>query len=252
MHPHGEIASLAWPSSTPGRGEIGGWRPAAAPAWGAEVVSSNIVGYNKVDVTANSFDILGSQFTNIGETDIDIQDLITDGLSESDNILFFNGTGYDSFTFFEVTFDEDWNELGAGWQDDASGFRAVKTIAPGEAFWIKPVATKKMTFSGEVSAENTYTFVGGNANKLVAIPVPQKVDLQDVTFENIAESDSIQIYNGNGYDSYTYFDVTFDEDWNELGAGWQDDSTGARSTKEVDLGKGFWIKAASDSVTIGL
>ena len=226
--------------------------PRNGPAHAADVVSSNIVGYNKVSVTVNAFDILGSQFTAIGDHAIDIQDLFSEGLSESDNLLFFNGTGYDSYTYFELTFDEDWNELGAGWQDDATGFRATRSIAPGEAFWIKPVETKTMTFSGEVSTSTTYTFNGGNMNKLVAIPVPEKIDLQDVTFQNIAESDSIQIYNGSGYDSYTYFDLTFDEDWNELGAGWQDDSTGFRSDKEVDLGKGFWIKAANNSIEIGL
>lgn len=87
-------------------------RRAMAPAWGAEVVSSNIVGYNKVAVTANSFDILGSQFTAIGDTTIDIQDIVGDGIEEGDNILFFNGAGYDSYTYSSVTFDADRNMLG--------------------------------------------------------------------------------------------------------------------------------------------
>ena len=76
------------------------------------MVSSNIVGYNKVDVTANSFDILGSQFSAIGDTTIDIQDIVGDGIEECDNILFFNGAGYDSYTYSSVTFDADWNMLG--------------------------------------------------------------------------------------------------------------------------------------------
>ena len=37
-----------------------------------------------------------------------------------------------------------------------------------------------------------------------------------------------------------------------LGEGWQDDATMIRADKNIDLGKGFWIKAAADSIEIGL
>ena len=214
-------------------------------------MSSNIVGYNKVDVTASSFDILGSQFTNIGDVDIDIQDLFSEGIAEGDRILFFNGNGYDGYTYSDITFDESFNLLGAGWQDDNTQIRANRVIVPGEAFWIRSTTSKQLTFSGEVSVTNVYSFVGGNANQLVALPVPQVVNLQDVSFKNIADGDRIQVYNGSGYDAYTYSEVTFDENFNLLGAGWQDDATQFRTDKKVNLGKGFWIKAAG-TIEIGL
>ena len=224
------------------------------PAWGAEVVSSNIVGYSKLSVAANAFEILGAQFTSIGESDIDIQDLITDGVATGDNLLFFNGTGYDSYTYSDETYSEDWSEeLGPGWLDDEVGTRATRAISPGEAFWIRPIATETITAAGEVSVSTTYSFAGNDANKLVAVPVPMKLDLQDVEFKNIVAGDTIQTYNGSGYNSYTYSDETYSEDWSEeLGPGWLDDEVGTRSSREVDIGKGFWIKAAAQQIEIGL
>ena len=224
----------------------------ASPAWAAEVVSSNIVGYDKVSLTANAYDILGLQFTGVNGATIDIQSLFGAGVEDGDNVLFFDGTGYKSYTYADVTFDEDWNELAAGWQDDDTGFRAERTVTAGEAFWILPVGTKDVTFAGEVSTTNTYTFVGSGENQLVTIPVPMEVDLQNVSFDNIADGDSIQVFTGNGYKSFTYADVTFDEDWNELEAGWQDDDTGFRASNQMNLGKGFWINASASSIDIGL
>ncbi len=224
------------------------------PAQAAEVVSSNIVGYNKLAVTANAFEILGAQFTSIGDTDIDIQDLIVDGVAAGDNLLFFNGTGYDSYTYSDETYSEDWSQqLGPGWLDDEVGTRATRDVKPGEGFWIRPVASETITAAGEVSVGTTYTFAGNDVNKLVAIPVPMKVDLQNVDFKNIAAGDTIQTYNGSGYNSYTYSDETYSEDWSQqLGPGWLDDEVGTRSSREVDIGKGFWIKAASAEIEIGL
>ena len=217
-------------------------------------MSSNIVGYNKLAVTANAFEILGAQFTSIGDTDIDIQDLIVDGVAAGDNLLFFNGTGYDSYTYSDETYSEDWSQqLGPGWLDDEVGTRATRDVKPGEGFWIRPVASETITAAGEVSVGTTYTFAGNDVNKLVAIPVPMKVDLQNVDFKNIAAGDTIQTYNGSGYNSYTYSDETYSEDWSQqLGPGWLDDEVGTRSSREVDIGKGFWIKAASAEIEIGL
>ena len=129
-----------WPRD---RAPAPGGRDFIAPAQAAEVVSSNIVGYNKLAVTANAFEILGAQFTSIGDTDIDIQDLIVDGVAAGDNLLFFNGTGYDSYTYSDETYSEDWSQqLGPGWLDDEVGTRSSREVDIGKGFWIKAASAE--------------------------------------------------------------------------------------------------------------
>ena len=65
--PHREVGSPPRSGRTaPGRGGLGGAAPPRnGPAWGAEVVSSNIVGYNKVTLNYE-FSMLGANFTTVG------------------------------------------------------------------------------------------------------------------------------------------------------------------------------------------
>ena len=234
-----------------GRGGLGGGR--FAPAWGAEVVSSNIVGYHKLDLTANDFFIGGSQFTTVGEADtIGVQDLMSSGLAEGDSIQFFQGSSYHTFTYYDVNFDEDWNEIGAGFTDEETGTIGTKEVSLGEAFWIKTGANTTVVFNGEVKTNATVTVSCGGGFALTAVPCPASVSLQDVKFDGIAEGDSIQFREGNGYHTFTYYDVNFDEDWNEVGPGWTDEETGVLANLQLDLNKGFWLKAAADTVTISV
>ena len=74
-----------------GRGGLGGGR--FAPAWGAEVVSSNIVGYNKVSLTPG-YNLLGIQFSQVGGASLDLSDAV---------ILDETYGGYDSNYDFKST-----------------------------------------------------------------------------------------------------------------------------------------------------
>ena len=94
---------------------------AIGPAWAADVVSSNIVGYNKVTLTpatANSvgYTIVGVSFQEVGGDSLDINDILGEefkqnlvggyGTTDSDTIQVWNGTGY-TFYYFSA---DDWSE----------------------------------------------------------------------------------------------------------------------------------------------
>ena len=77
----------------PTRGGLDGAARAMAPAWGAEVVSSNIVGYNKITL-APGYNLLGIQFSQIGGASLDLSDAV---------ILDETYGGYDSNYDFKST-----------------------------------------------------------------------------------------------------------------------------------------------------
>ena len=231
------------------------FRPSPAPAQAAEVVSSNIVGYHKLNVDPDNNQIVGVQFTTVGANTLDIQDLVLEGVADGDRIQFFNGVTYDAYLYAEETYDETGEEdLGPGWTDEVTGLRAERALIPGQAFWLRASGeSATMTFGGEVKPDGSYSANCGGVFALVAVPTPVKKDLQSVTFENIADGDRIQFFNGTTYDAFTYAEETYDETGEEdLGPGWTDEASGLRAEKEVQLNDGFWLMSESDTVSISV
>lgn len=222
-----------------------------APAWAADVVSSNIVGYHKMELSSG-LSILGTQFVEVGGDAISIQSMITDGAAMGDEILFFDGTSYETFPFDDVTFNENWEEAGPGWVDNETGTQAVRAVAPGEGFWYRNGSEKDITVAGEVPAATSVEVTCGGKLQLVSIPLPISVNLQNIKFEGIAATDEVMFFNGTTYDTFPYDEVTFDENWEEAGPGWVDNETGTQAKKVVDLHEGFWLRAAASKVTVSV
>ena len=95
---------------------------AIGPAWGAEVVSSNIVGYNKITLK-EGLNLLGAQFVPVGQQNktLVLSDLtnMTDqpsyerGKSQT-QLRFWNGGGYDTYGWsgaFSVENEDDAQEM---------------------------------------------------------------------------------------------------------------------------------------------
>lgn len=223
----------------------------SAPAHAADVVSSNIVGYHKLGL-ASGLSILGTQFVEVGGKPISIQDAITDGADQGDEILFFDGTTYETYPYDLVTFDENWDEAGPGWVDNETGTQATRTLTPGEGFWYRNGSQKDITVAGEVPATKSVTVTCGGKLQLVSISMPISIKLQDIKFDGVVATDEVMFFNGTTYDTFPYDDVTFDENWEEAGPGWVDNETGTQATKVVDLHEGFWLRSASATVTVSV
>ena len=128
---------------------------AIGPAWGAEVVSSNIVGYNKVELSGG-FTIIGSQFNLVGADTKDVQDFIDPsndlpGLDAENSyaaqteLQVWTGTGYRTYGW-----DPDGDPDVAGsdhkWVDEDLAVADVDILI-GKGFWIKTPVAGKVTIS---------------------------------------------------------------------------------------------------------
>ena len=152
--PKHEAAPHSSNGATASRPPDGAFRNFASPARAAEVVSSNIVGYEKITVPANKMDIVGIQFQDVGVNGvIDIQQITAEG---------WDGEGadwikiYDPDTSRYVTayymgeeaggvYDEDGNALGPGWADDNQVAVDIE-IKVGQGFWVQSEAGGKLVF----------------------------------------------------------------------------------------------------------
>ena len=124
----------------------------AAPAQAAEVVSSNIVGYQKLDLR-NGFTIVGNQFLNVGADTKDIQELVapdTDMVGLDENLNFqtelrvWSGTGYDIYGW-DSEGDPQFPGSDHKWVNGDLEVVNV-TIPMGQGFWIKSTKAGTVTF----------------------------------------------------------------------------------------------------------
>ena len=136
------------------RGGLGGGR--LAPAQAADVVSSNIVGYNKIQLSSG-YNLIGTQFVQIGQQAKDIQQLaesttlpgLDDESAFQTTLRLWNGRGYDTFGWLDAD-DGTANEVPA-WNSkwllyDMSDLAATN-IKVGEGFWIVTTAASSVTFT---------------------------------------------------------------------------------------------------------
>ena len=238
------------------------------PAQAAEVVSSNIVGYEKIPLGVNAMDILACQFVDIGEVDgvVNIQDIVPDGDFATDGtdwIKVYNPAthqyttafyfGEDADGVFDPTDTEYENSLGAGW-GDSDQFKLDFDIAGGQGFWAKAVEGGTITVAGQVASSSTLT-LNANEMDLLANPLPMAVNIQRIVpGGNFADdgTDWIKVYNPEthqyiaafyfGEDADGVFDPTDTEYENSLGAGWGD-SDQFKLDFDIAVGQGFWAKA---------
>ena len=165
-----------------------------APAWAAEVVSSNIVGYSKLDL-ANGFTMVGVPFQQVGtENTASVQNIKASGLAGFDWVAFDGG---DTLLIWdpsqqmyptELVYSGDTQtaemvDMGvpAGvWFDMATFAPADMELANGSAVWIVgSTATGTVTLSGEVPTNAAPVQLVAGFN-MVANPYPKAAAINDV------------------------------------------------------------------------
>ena len=182
---------------------------AVAAAMGAFAIeSANTVGYVSTGVAANKWQINGCQFQNVGDDEMDLQDLV--GSFTSTNVTYGDGNSFkatapciqiqdrdangnltagNTFYYYlaDAATDAAGNEVQPGWADEFGYYvgegahvGAVK-IAPGTAVWFKDpsAAAPNASVSGEVVGEASAPAIKANAGKwsLTANPFPVAFDL---------------------------------------------------------------------------
>ena len=247
-----------------------------APAWAAEVVSSNIVGYSKLDL-ANGFTMVGVPFQQVGtENTVSVQDIKASGLtgfnwdtfeSGGDTLLIWDPTQQMYPTEFIYTGDTETEAMtGMGipagvWFDMATFAPADLDVENGSAVWIvSEGANGVVTLSGEVptNAVPVQLVTGFN---MVANPYPKATDVNDIftvsgltgfnwdTFES--GGDTLLIWDPAQQMYPTEFIYTGDTQTEAMaGMGipagvWFDMATFAPAVQEIPVGGAFWIVTAN-------
>ena len=235
---------------------------ACAPAFTAEVTSSNTVGYQKITLAANKMDILGQSFKTIGENTTSVQAIdvagdfsqvggdwimVWDDEAETYTRLYYWGASVDG-VFTDDTYT---TSLGAGWGDPGQ-IVVDLNVNPGRGFWGNAenggtiILKGEVPTSGEISAE-------ANKMKLVVNPYPVDTDIQTIgvggNFSQVG-GDWIMVWDSEN-ETYTrlYYwgasvDGVFTDDTytTSLGAGWGDPGQIViRHT--IPAGHGFWVNA---------
>ena len=177
-----------------GRGGLGGGR--LAPAWGAEVVSSNIVGYHKISLSPG-YNMIGTSFQTVGgDKEISVQDIKGSGLTgvdwtweteAGDTLLIWDAANKAYLTTLYYTGDtatEEMTEEGAvpgTWFDLGDSYATSDYVFKnGDAFWVlSSGANATVTIAGEVPTETDSISIVPGYN-MIGNPYPKAVAVNDL------------------------------------------------------------------------
>ena len=224
----------------------------ASPAWAAEVVSSNIVGYQKVTLQPG-FNFVAPQFTAVGGGAIDLQSLhldIDDSVAEgADAIGILDEGGNPVATYYWLPKDAFGGEK-SGWVDDNFELAQV-SIDNGVSVLLDSSDDLTVTISGEVSTNDSQVITVQGFN-FIGNSTPVSIDIQDIQLDiddSLAEgADAIGILDDGGNPIATYYWLPKDAFGGEK-SGWVDDNF---ELAEVDLapGQGLLLDASADDLTV--
>ena len=238
----------------------------ALPARAAEVVSSNIVGYSKLQAPANKMVIVGNQFKKVGDNNavLNIQDIKPDSFNPdgSDWLNFWDpANGYTMVYWwgdpddgiYDPSDTEYENSLGVGW-GTADQFKVDFDVNVGRGFWAQSVEGGTVVDAGEVPS-STSVPVSANTMDLVCNPLPMAVNLQKIVPEGFSPdgSDWINVWDSeNGYTMIYWwgdpedgiYDPSDTEYDNSLGVGWGT-ADQFKVDRTIKIGEGFWVQSVT-------
>ncbi len=230
---------------------------AICPAWGTEVVSSNIVGYKKVTLAANNYTMLAPMFTYVGGGEKKIPDIFeedsfvaADTDAEADYISLWEDGGYSRTYFFS-------SDAGDAWSSDQDGFEETTDgLQTGLGLWFysRSDSDKTVTLAGEVPSTNIVVNIVGYNYTMLANPFAAPLPIKSIvpasgeftSADTDADADYISLWEDGGY-SRTYF---FSSD---AGDAWSSDQDGFEETEDtIPPGLGFWFYRRGDDMTVTL
>ena len=236
---------------------------AIVPAGAAEVVSSNIVGYQKLSIPANGYALLANPFTVVGsdgET-FPINDMFSDDVGQSNGGM--NAGAADQI--------QPWNTVAQGysvtyyfssrinkWALGNPNTPTTAALNPADGYWYynKGSSPITLTVSGEVATnEVAVTLVPGYT--LVCNPFPVALPLNGDSIDwatagahggmNAGAADQIQPWNteAQGYTKTYYFSSRISK--------WALGNPNTATTESIEPGEGFWYyNKGPESISIVL
>ncbi len=217
-------------------------------------MSSNIVGYEKLNLTAEKFAMSAVQFRKVGGTSGTLSDLFAaEDIPFGTEVRFLSSTGaYEFYTYIAEAYDEDLDDFVPGWADVREE-KVSDPVTVGTGFWVKAPEAYDLTQSGEVAGDATITLtLTPGMFEMVANPFPQGFNPNEVTWGNLEYGTEIRVLNSSGaYDFYTYIAEAYDEDLDDFVPGWADVREEMVVAPIADIKQGFWIRSNADTpVTI--
>ena len=199
-----------------------------APLFAA--VESDIVGYTTI-TTNPGFNMVGVVFDGLSEETATLKEILSGDIQDSDQIQIRDAkTGvYTLYTY----------EAGS-WYDENFALADDLELPPGSAFWFSAPTSRDITMKGRVLT-GTYTQDCPQGLSMIGPGVPKKLALNgDIKWNNLSESDTIQVREGGNYLLFTYED----------GKWW--DETFQEATYEIPVGASIWLATNSDNATISV
>ena len=222
------------------------------PACAAEVYSSNIVGYQKVQLQPG-FNFVAPQFVAVGGDSIDLQsirlDVADDEATGGDNIQILDEGGATIATYFWLPGEWVGGDK-SGWMDD-NGDLAEVDLANGLGVLVDSADDATVTISGEVSQlDSEVTAVAGF--NFVGNSTPTPIDIQDIQIdvadEDATGGDNLQILDDGGATIATYFWLPGEWVGGDK-SGWMDDN-GNLAELELAPGQGVLVDIAEAGTKI--
>lgn len=202
------------------------------------VYSQNIVGYvNTTLPGGNAYSLISVPLGGASAVDAAMP-----SIQGGDNVLVWNGAGYDALTYVGPDFDG----AGHAWADGDFNGQPSPVITPGQAFYYQNSGTLAITntFVGNVVLTNSITIPGGNAYTLLASTAPV-ADALDGT--NLAlpfqSGDTVLIWTGSGYSALTYVGPDFDG----AGHAFADADFVGQPSPVIEVGQGFFYQNSGSS-----
>ena len=241
-------------------------RGSFAPARAAEVVSSNVVGYQKLDIPAGGYALLANPFVEVGTGSTDptgyaINDMFADdtekstagrtaGLGDQMQVWDSSLQGYKTYFF------SSWvNQWAANSTPRAA---TTESFASGDGYWYlnRGESPYQLTVSGEVSTKEVeVTLVPGYT--LVCNPFPADLPLNDENVDwgtagatagrTAGLGDNIQIWDISLQGYKTYFFSSWVNQWAN------NSTPRVATTESIPAGQGFWyLNRSENNITITL
>ena len=244
----------------------------------ADVVSSEVVGYNNVGLLDGGYKMVGATFTSVGKDVVKLTELKVTGYEKNEYYLgemaftasfqlrASNGMPYATYVWSDESSDmETWD--GGKWVNSDTGEDITTendvTLNPGDGLWFSAPELQgstafTLTTSGTVLKGDQGVELNAGGYRGICNLMPAPVKLSEVEVQGYEDNEyylgemaftmSMQSLLPNGMPSVTYVwaDESSDmETWD--GGKWINSDTGADITSENDVtiedGEGFWATA---------
>ena len=226
----------------------------------ADVQSSNVVGYETLNLLANDYTMFGMNFEAVDGGSVTLKDLKGNffggpTMAEGDNILLWKEDGYHNY-YFGYWGDPEYPDWDNVWYDDGDNDASDVEIGAGRACWyLRRADASSLTISGGVKLTPTTVTLLANDYTMFSNPYPSAIALKDLKVTapfggpTMAEGDNLLIWLADGYHNY-YYGYWGDPEYPDWDNVWYDDGDNDASDVTIDSGVACWYLRRSDATTM--